>query len=185
MAWKNTHRLKQQQELYKHDYNTSIHYSSIPHPFRESKIPKYAKNQPAGFKNTIKRVAIISARGTIRSHIITTLLKTGKHTVTALTHKNSSNRLPKGILVTQVNYDHKATIINALKGQQFLIITIAHTAPQDTHSKLIQAAAKTGVPYIMPNGYTSNINHIKLSKDTLLGPVAKANQDKIKGLSIQ
>ncbi|KAH1601526.1 hypothetical protein KXX44_004092 [Aspergillus fumigatus] len=148
-------------------------------------MPEYAKNQPAGFKNAIERVAIVGAGGTVGSHIVAALLKTGKHTVTALTRKNSSNRLPEGVLVARVDYDHEATIVDALKGQQFLIITIAHTAPRDTHSKLVQAAAKAGVPYIMPNGYAGDIDHIKLGEDTLLGPVAKANRDEIEGLGMQ
>ena len=50
-----------------------------------------------------------------------------------------------------INYEEESTIVDALKGQQFLIITMAVTAPADTESKLIWAAAKAGVPYVMPN----------------------------------
>ncbi|GFF51440.1 hypothetical protein IFM58399_09066 [Aspergillus lentulus] len=148
-------------------------------------MPEYAKDQPAGFKNAIERVAIVGAGGTVGSHIVAALLKTGKHTVTALTRKDSSNRLPEGVLVARVDYDYEATIVDALTGQQFLIITMAPTAPRDTHSKLVQAAAKAGVPYIMPNGYAGDIDHIKLGEDTLLGPVAKANRDEIERLGMQ
>ncbi|EAW20385.1 aromatic alcohol reductase [Aspergillus fischeri NRRL 181] len=148
-------------------------------------MPEYAKNQPTGFKNAIERVAIVGAGGTIGSHIVAALLKTGKHTVTALTRKDSSNRLPEGVIVARVDYDYEATIVDALKGQQFLIITMAPTAPRDSHSKLVQAAAKAGVPYIMPNGYAGDTDHIKLGEDTLLGPVAKANRDEIERLGMQ
>ncbi|KAF4169638.1 hypothetical protein CNMCM6936_006797 [Aspergillus lentulus] len=148
-------------------------------------MPEYAKDQPAGFKNAVERVAIVGAGGTVGSHIVAALLKTGKHTVTALTRKDSSNRLPEGVLVARVDYDYEATIVDALTGQQFLIITMAPTAPRDTHSKLVQAAAKAGVPYIMPNGYAGDIDHIKLGEDTLLGPVAKANRDEIERLGMQ
>ena len=48
------------------------------------------------------------------------------------------------------------------------------TAPRDTHSKIVQAAAKAGVPYIMPNGYGGDIEDSKLSRESLLGPVARA-----------
>ncbi|KAF4225599.1 hypothetical protein CNMCM6457_008021 [Aspergillus fumigatiaffinis] len=148
-------------------------------------MPEYATNQPAGFKNAVERVAIVGAGGTVGSHIVAALLKTGKHTVTALTRKDSSNRLPEGVLVARVDYDYEATIADALKGQQFLIITMAPTAPRHTHSKLVQAAAKAGVPYIMPNGYAGDIDNIKLGEDTLLGPVAKANRDEIERLGMQ
>jgi tryptophan synthase beta chain len=87
--------------------------------------------------------------------------------------------------VAHVDYGDEATIVAALKGQQFLIVAMAPTAPRDTHSKLAQAAAKAGVPYIMPNGYGADIANVKLGQDTLLGPVAKANRDDIQRLGMQ
>ncbi|KAJ5556334.1 isoflavone reductase family protein (CipA) [Penicillium frequentans] len=148
-------------------------------------MPKYAKNQPVNFKNGVERVAIIGAGGTIGSHIAKALLKTGRHTVTALSRKGSGNTFPEGVLVASIDYDDETTIVAALKGQQFLIITMAPTAPRDTHSKLVQAASKAGVPYVMPNGYAGDIDNIKLGEDTLLGPIAKANRDEIERLGMQ
>ena len=168
-------------------------------------MPKYAKNQPVGFKNVIERVAIVGvskplnttththnttnkrlqAGGTIGSHITAALLKTGRHTVTALSRRDSSNKLPVGVLVAPVDYDDEATIVAALKNQQFFIITMAPTAPRDAHSKLVQAAAKAGIPYVMPNGYGGDIDNIKLGEETMLGPVAKANRDEIERLGMQ
>jgi hypothetical protein len=88
-------------------------------------------------------------------------------------------------LVASVDYDDEATVVAALKGQQILIITMATTAPRDTHSKLVQAAAKAGIPYVMPNGYGADIENIKLGEDTMLGPKAKANRDEIESLGMQ
>lgn len=105
--------------------------------------------------------------------------------MTALSRKDSGNNLPKGVQVALVDYDDEATIVAALKGQQFFIITMAPTAPQDTHSKLVQAAAKAGVPYVLPNAYGGDIDNIKLGEDTMLGPVAKANRDEIERLGMQ
>ncbi|KAE8151551.1 hypothetical protein BDV25DRAFT_171405 [Aspergillus avenaceus] len=148
-------------------------------------MSKYAKDQPAGFKNAIERVAIIGAGGTVGAHIAKSLLETGRHTVTALSRKGSSNKLPEGVLVATIDYDDEATIISALKDQQFLIITMAPTAPRDTHSKVVQAAAKAGIPYVMPNGYGGDIDNVKLGEETLLGPIAKANRDEIERLGMQ
>ncbi|KFY28138.1 hypothetical protein V491_00615 [Pseudogymnoascus sp. VKM F-3775] len=145
----------------------------------------YAENQPSSFKNTIERVAIVGAGGTVGSHITAALLGTGNHTVTALSRKGSGNKLPEGVLVATVDYDDEATIVEALKDQQFFIITMSPMAPRDTHSKLVQAAAKAGVPYIMPNGYGGDIDSIKLGQDTMLGPVAQANRDEIERLGMK
>ncbi|KKK26505.1 isoflavone reductase family protein, partial [Aspergillus rambellii] len=109
-------------------------------------MPRYAKNQPVGFKNAIERVAIVGAGGTIGSHIAKALLETGRHTVTALSRKDSGNRLPEGVVVAPVDYDDEATIVAALKDQQFLIITMAPTAPRDAHSKLVQAPPRPAFP---------------------------------------
>lgn len=62
---------------------------------------------------------------------------------------------------------------------------MAPTAPRNTHSRLVQAAAKAGVQYIMPNGYGGDIDNVKLGADTLLGPMAKANRDEIERLGMQ
>lgn len=62
---------------------------------------------------------------------------------------------------------------------------MAPTAPRDAHNKLVQAAAKAGVPYVMPNGYGGDIDNIKLGEETMLGPVAKANRDEIERLGMQ
>ncbi|GAB1195452.1 hypothetical protein APSETT444_004711 [Aspergillus pseudonomiae] len=148
-------------------------------------MPKYAKDQSVDFKNTIERVAIVGAGGTIGWHIANALLQTGRHTVTALTRKGSGNRLPEGVLVASIDYNDEASMVAALNGQQFLIITMAPTAPRDSHSKLVQAAAKAGIPYIMPNGYGGDIGNTKLGEDTMLGPVAKTNRDEIERLGMQ
>ncbi|KAL2855672.1 NAD(P)-binding protein [Aspergillus pseudodeflectus] len=148
-------------------------------------MPEYAKDQPAGYKNTIGKVAIVGAGGTIGSHITKALLSTGKHTVTALSRAGSINTLPSGIQIATVDYNDESTLITALQNQDFLIITMAPTAPRDTHSKLVQAASKAGVPYVMPNGYAGDIEHVALGNDTLLGPVAQAARAEIERLGMQ
>lgn len=62
---------------------------------------------------------------------------------------------------------------------------MAPTAPHDTHSKLVQAAAKAGVPYVMPNGYGYDIEDTKLGEETMIGPIAKAHRDEVEKLGMQ
>ncbi|KAI1009942.1 hypothetical protein LB503_011507 [Fusarium chuoi] len=145
----------------------------------------YAKDQPPGFTNSIERVAIVGAGGTVGSHIASALLQTGKHKITALTRQGSTNNLLDGIVAATINHNDESALIAALKNQQLLIITLAPNAPKDTHSKLVQAAAKAGVPYIMPNGYAGDIEQVKLGEDTLLGPIAKANRNEIERLGMK
>jgi hypothetical protein len=83
-------------------------------------------------------------------------MKTGKHSVTAISRIGSKSPLPQGIKVANVDYSNEQSLIDALKGQQFLFISVAVTAPPNTQDKLIRAAGKAGVPWIMPNGYGSD-----------------------------
>ena len=119
---------------------------------------QYAKDQPAGFKNQIESVAIVGATGSIGGHITEHLLQTGKHTVTAITRASSKSKMPEGVKVANVNYDDENTIIEALKGQQALIITMK-TGPEGKEAslKLIRAAAKANVGWIMPNEYSPDV----------------------------
>ncbi|TVY62263.1 hypothetical protein LSUE1_G008989, partial [Lachnellula suecica] len=116
----------------------------------------YAKDQPAGFTNRIERVAIVGAGGQVGKHIAETIIKGGKHTVTAISRFGSKSPLPTGIKVANVDYENEQSLVDALKGQQFLFISMAVTAPPDTQTKLIRAAGKAGVPWIMPNGFGNN-----------------------------
>jgi len=96
------------------------------------------------------------------------LLNTGTHTVTALARPDSKSRLPEGVKVVHLDYNDESTLVAALQGQQFLIITMFVMAPRDTHSQFVQPAAKAGIPYMIPNCYGTDIAKDSLSKEKLL-----------------
>ncbi|EJD37896.1 putative oxidoreductase CipA [Auricularia subglabra TFB-10046 SS5] len=147
-------------------------------------MPKYAKNQPAGFVNRIEKVAIVGAAGTLGGYFVRELLKTGKHTVTALTREASTSKLPAGVQAAPVNYDDHASLVRALRGQQFLIITMSVRAPKDTESKLVRAAAEAGVPYVMPNAYSPDPVNEKLMNEILFGRAFLATRREIEELGV-
>lgn len=101
------------------------------------------------------------------------LLKTGKHTVTAITRADSKSKLPDGIKVAKVDYTDESSLIAALKGQQFLLITMSFIAPPDSQQKIIAAAAKAKVPYVMPNCWGIDVMNKKLADDSGTGPMIK------------
>ena len=98
------------------------------------------------------------------------LLKTGKHMITAITRADSKSSPPAGVQVAKVNYDDDGeSLVAALQGQQFLVITLSAMAAPDTHGKIVKAAAKAGVPYIMPNVYGGDKENKKLNEENLVG----------------
>lgn len=93
------------------------------------------------------------------------LLETGKHTVTALTRKGSSSVLPAGTIAKEIDYDNTESIVEALRGQDALIITLSVQAPQETNMILVSAAIEAGVSWIMPNEWGPDNADASVQKD--------------------
>ena len=119
------------------------------------------------------------AGGNSGKYMTEALVKTGKHTVTAITRADSTTKLPEGVQVKSVNYDDKSTIVEALRGQDALIITMGVTAPKDQEAKLIEAAAEANVPWVLPNEWSPDMFNESLSNDTLMGIARKQIRDLI------
>ncbi|KAH8899778.1 NAD(P)-binding protein [Thozetella sp. PMI_491] len=118
-------------------------------------------------QNHIDKVAIIGGTGRLGRHFVEELLKTGRHTVTVLTRPKSTATVPKGAVLIRVDYNDKAAIANALKGQQFVTIAVAASTPPATHNTLAEAAVEAGVPYIMPAAYGADITNARLAQDDI------------------
>jgi hypothetical protein len=86
------------------------------------------------------------------------LLKTGKHTVTALTREGSQSKLPHGVISKPIDYSNIETIVEALKGQEAFIITLPGQAPEGTELNLVKAAAKAGVKWILNDWCPDTLN---------------------------
>jgi len=75
--------------------------------------------------------------------------------------------------VAEIDYDDKEALISALKGQQFLIITLSVTAPGDLHGRIVKAAGEAGIPYVMPNIYGSDIQNPAILEESMNGRMYK------------
>ncbi|KIY03649.1 uncharacterized protein Z520_00340 [Fonsecaea multimorphosa CBS 102226] len=145
---------------------------------------QYAKDQPQGFKNHVENIAIVGAGGQVGEYMARALLKTGKHHLTAITRADSKSTVPEGMAVKKVNYDDPATLVDALRGQDVLIITMAVTAPPETETKLLDAAAEAGVPWVLPNEYSSDPRNKALQHDIMIGDAKDARRRHIEELGV-
>ena len=112
------------------------------------------------------------AGGQVGKHITEHLLSTKKHTITAITRPDSTSGLPEGVKIVRVNYgseaeDDVAALIEALRGQQALVITMSHAALPATRL-LIRAAAAANVPYVLPNWFGHDAANTQLIEDSLM-----------------
>lgn len=96
------------------------------------------------------------------------LLNTGKHTVTALTRADSQSVLPEGVISKPINYEKPETLVEALRGQDALVITLSGRTPKEIETKLVNAAAEAGVPWILPNEWSPDTANEALVKDVMI-----------------
>lgn len=121
-----------------------------------------------GSKNHIENVAIVGAAGYSGTYIVEALLRNGKHNITAITREGSTSQMPSGIAVKKVNYDDHAALTDALRGQDAFVITMGARAPPDQQTKLIEAAAAAGVPWVLPNEFGNDNANEELTKDVII-----------------
>jgi hypothetical protein len=112
--------------------------------------------------------------GSVGSHILESLLAYNKHTITVLSRTTSTETFPTGVAVKKVDYTSDDSIASALRGQDFLVITLSATAPPDTHPRIINAAAAAGVKYILPNHFGYALKDDRPSKLPIDSPELRA-----------
>lgn len=95
------------------------------------------------------------------------LLKTGKHTVTAIT-RDASQKFPEGVVSKAIDYSKPETLVEALQNQDALVITLGGLAPEGTEAALIKAAGEAGVKWIMPNEWCPDTTNEALVKDVFV-----------------
>jgi hypothetical protein len=98
-------------------------------------------------------------------YIAKSLIEGGKHSVTALTRADSTNKISEGVIVKIVDYNKPGTIVDALKGQEVLIITLNVFSPPETEMVLVDAAAKAGVAWVLPNHWGCDTANEALVRD--------------------
>ena len=96
------------------------------------------------------------------------LLKTGKHTVTAITRVDSQSKFPEGVVSKKIDYSKPETLVEALKGQDALVITLSGHTPKEAEKQLIDAAGEAGVAWILPNEWSPDTANKAMVKDVFL-----------------
>lgn len=110
------------------------------------------------------------------------LLAKNTFKVTAISRSGSTNTPAPGVHIASVNYDDPSTIVEALKGQDALIITMSVNAPPGQSEVLIRAAATAGVPWLLPNEFGGDGTNKQLGRDAMIGPPKEKDRDLIEEL---
>ncbi|KAM0482185.1 hypothetical protein ACHAP7_004412 [Fusarium lateritium] len=102
----------------------------------------------------IKNVALAGASGSLGSHILQALVKSGRFNVTILTRK-ATNNVPSGTAVKVVDYESASDLVAALRGQDALIDATSLPDPS-LAIRLMDAAVSAGVYRIVPAEFSSD-----------------------------
>jgi hypothetical protein len=131
--------------------------------------------------STLKKIAIVGASGNIGLHITSALLAKNRFNITAISRNDSKATFAEDIAVAHIDYNKSDTIVQALKGQDALIITMSVFA-RGAQEKLIRAAADAGVPWVLPNEF-GMYNTEEAQNDTI-GPGKRLDRELIESLGV-
>ena len=137
----------------------------------------------------ITNIALVGATGQVGSHVLRHLQSAAtKFDITIVSREDSKADFPSdpNTTIQRVNYTDHSSLISALSGAQFLIISLSVFAPKETQQQLIDAAAATGtVKYIIPNEWGTDWTDPEINKAVMIGDAIVANREYIvsKGMS--
>lgn len=101
---------------------------------------------------TGRRIAIVGASGQLGKPTLKALLSKGVHTITAVQREESTSHYPDSVIVKKGSFNDESFLVSALFGQDVLVL-IVPIPNMDIGDLFIQAAAKAGVPYILPTEF--------------------------------
>ncbi|KAK4507375.1 hypothetical protein PRZ48_001110 [Zasmidium cellare] len=119
----------------------------------------------------LKKIVIVGASGNTGSSILKHLLAINKTiSITIVSRDSSKATFPSSPQITlkKGSYSDASFLETAFQGSELAAFCLAHSGEQD-QPKLIEAAAKAGVKYIVPNEYSLD----GLSKPAADHPIVK------------
>ncbi|PQE10766.1 Isoflavone reductase protein [Rutstroemia sp. NJR-2017a BBW] len=105
-------------------------------------------------KTEIENIALVGATGNLGKYVLKHLLSSANQlNITVLTRSVSSAQTDSSVVIKEVDYDLPESLKSALTGSDALIIVLNIRSIPDTEYKLVEAAAATGVKWILPTEF--------------------------------
>lgn len=101
---------------------------------------------------TGRKIAIVGAGGRLGKPTLKALLSKGVHTITAIQRNESTSEFPSEVSVKRGSFEDESFLVDTLQGQDVLIV-IVPIPNMDLGDQFVRAAAKAGVPYILPTEF--------------------------------
>ncbi|KAJ4320314.1 hypothetical protein N0V84_005915 [Fusarium piperis] len=130
-----------------------------------------------------RKIAIVGGTGTVGSPTLSSLLDKNMHTITAISRNDSSATFPENVTVLKGDYSNEDFLVSALKGQDVLILQLSPRA-MSVQESFIRAAAKAGVPYILPTEFGTDIEALELTREQPIISEKKGMRDLVEQLGV-
>lgn len=119
-----------------------------------------------------KKIVQAGAGGSIGAPVLKALVDSGQFDVTVLTRKSSNYKPPyNSITVVPVDYTNHAELVEALRGNDALVVTLGDfTSSERNHHALTDAAIKAGLKCIIPSTFASDLSNPPGSEEETFRP---------------
>ncbi|KAK6193962.1 transcriptional regulator [Pestalotiopsis sp. IQ-011] len=128
-----------------------------------------------------RKITVVGGSGNIGSHIVSALAASGIHEVSVISRPESTAKLPASVTVRRGAYDDETFLVSALAGQDALVVALGFQA-MDAQVPLIRAAARAGVPYVVPCEFGSDPTNEPLCREVFFMNAKKPYRDLIEAL---
>ncbi|KAK5127262.1 hypothetical protein LTR08_004470 [Meristemomyces frigidus] len=135
--------------------------------------------------NHLKTIAIVGASGNVGASTLKHLLAADRFAITLILRPESKTvALPShsAIIIKQGSWDDPAFLQDAFKGQDVAIFALGFMAMRE-QAKLVEAAAKAGVNWILPTEYAGDGNNEAMTAALPMFQPKAAARTQIEGLA--
>ena len=134
--------------------------------------------------NHIHNIAIVGASGNVGQPTLKHLLEQGsRFNITVITRPDSTSSLPDTVTVKKGSYTDPSFLQEAFSNQDAAIFALNYMATND-QPKLIEAAAKAGVEWILPNEYSGDGMNDELMENVPIYHSKRAARQQIEELGM-
>lgn len=131
-----------------------------------------------------RKITILGAGGSLGSPTLRSLLAKDAHIITVVQRPESSNEFPSSVTVKTGNLEDETFLGDVFKGQDVVVLMPPLSHIISLQEPAVRAAAKAGVPYLLPAEYGPDPFATKLIEENGLLQAKKKIRDLIDELGV-
>ncbi|KAL2672130.1 hypothetical protein Neosp_012828 [[Neocosmospora] mangrovei] len=131
-----------------------------------------------------RKITILGAGGNLGSPTLRALLAKNAHTITVVQRPESSSEFPSGVTVKTGNLEDETFLGDVFRGQDVVVLMPPLSHIVALQEPAVRAAAKEGVPYLLPAEYGPDPFSTKLIEENGLLQAKKKIRDLIDELGV-